>query len=65
MSQKSQMNYSLRQLSGQRWGIYVENKLLATLGCHKTGLKVLEFLQNKNRLRKPHQVFRQTIKTAA
>ena len=39
------MQYSLKQQLNGRWGIYYDFKLLATIGCHKTGLKILASLQ--------------------
>jgi len=44
------MHYSIKQLSNQRWGIYLEGKLLATIGCHDKGLTVLELLQSQKRM---------------
>jgi hypothetical protein len=43
------MHYSIKQLSNQRWGIYLETKLLATLGCYDKCLTVLELLQSQKR----------------
>lgn len=45
------MRYSISQLSNQRWGIFVENRLLATFGCHDQCLAVLKLLQDRMRLR--------------
>ena len=44
------MSYSIKQLSDQRWGIYADEKLLATLGCHDRRLKVLTLLQTSKML---------------
>ncbi len=43
------MSYLIKQLPNQRWGIYAENKLLATIGCHDTCLQVLELLKTRRR----------------
>lgn len=50
MIQKVDMRYSVRQLSNQRWGIYLEDKLLASIGSRDQCLKVLELLQRKKEL---------------
>lgn len=44
------MSYSIKQLSDRRWGIYADEKLLATLGCHDKCLKVLKLLQTSKML---------------
>ncbi|MEM8721843.1 MAG: hypothetical protein AAGE84_21525 [Cyanobacteria bacterium P01_G01_bin.39] len=44
------MSYSIKQVANQRWGIYLENKLLATLSCRNTSLKVLKLMQARTRL---------------
>ncbi len=41
------MSYSMEQLPNKRWGIYAQEKLLATFGCHDQCLKVLNLLQTK------------------
>lgn len=41
------MHYSLGQLPNERWGIYCDDKLLASIGCHQSGLQMLAQLQNK------------------
>ncbi|MGB5632538.1 MAG: hypothetical protein WBM86_07140 [Waterburya sp.] len=41
------MSYSIKQLPNRRWGIYAQNKLLATFGCHDQCLKVLELLKKR------------------
>ncbi len=46
------MKYSIEQLPNGRWGIYVELRLLATIGSHQTALKILTLLQTG---RKRHQ----------
>ena len=55
------MRYSTEQLSNRRWGIYANNRLLATIGCYKTCLEILKLLKNQqNRISD-----RIEIKTAA
>ncbi|GAB4547689.1 MAG: hypothetical protein Tsb0014_42370 [Pleurocapsa sp.] len=41
------MNYSIEQVPNGRWGIYENLKLLATIGCHQRGLKIITLLQKK------------------
>ncbi|MCC0176389.1 hypothetical protein I4641_05285 [Waterburya agarophytonicola K14] len=43
------MTYSIQQLSNQRWGIYVQTKLLATYGCQHNCLRVWELLEKRNK----------------
>ena len=59
------MRYSTEQLSNRRWGIYADDRLLATVGCYKTCLKILKLLEY--RLGKISQLGDRikTIKTAA
>ncbi len=45
------MNYSIEKLPNGRWGIYAERQLLATIGCHRTGLTILELLHTRKRLK--------------
>ncbi len=45
------MSYSIEKLPNGRWGIYAERQLLATIGCHRTGLTILELLHKKKRLK--------------
>ena len=45
------MRYSTKQLSNQQWGIYADDRLLASIGCYKKCLKILKMLepqQDKN-----------------
>ncbi|MGK7893720.1 MAG: hypothetical protein AB4372_08865 [Xenococcus sp. (in: cyanobacteria)] len=42
------MIYHIAQLPNQRWGIYLQLKLLATVGCYDTARKILELLGRKN-----------------
>ncbi len=39
------MNYSLKQLPDERWGIYLQLELLASIGCYKTAKKILGLLR--------------------
>jgi len=41
------MQYYLEQISNQRWGIYCNNALLATIGCGETALVILKSLQDQ------------------
>ena len=43
------MAYSIHKLSNERWGIYSQDRLLATHGCYQTSLLVIELLQKKNK----------------
>ena len=43
------MTYSIQKLSNERWGIYLQDRLLATHGCQQTSLLVLELLKKKNK----------------
>ena len=42
------MNYSIKQLPNKRWGIYAQMQLIATIGCHQTGQKILDRLQKNS-----------------
>ena len=42
------MNYYSQELANQRWGIYEETKLLATIGCHKTCQRIITLLKASN-----------------
>ena len=42
------MKYYSQELANQRWGIYEENKLLATIGCYKTCQRILTLLKASN-----------------
>ncbi|MDJ0636552.1 MAG: hypothetical protein QNJ34_25465 [Xenococcaceae cyanobacterium MO_188.B29] len=42
------MNYSIQQLPSSRWGIYSQQQLIATIGCHQTAVKILLRLQQNN-----------------
>lgn len=44
------MNYYSQALNNKRWGIYQEETLLATIGCHKTCQRILTLLKaNKSK----------------
>ena len=49
------MNYSIEQLTNGRWGIYAEQKLLATIGCHQTALRILALLQTGREVKAKHE----------
>lgn len=49
MKLRLNMSYLIKQLPNQRWGIYAEKKLLATIGCHNTCIQVLELLKKRRR----------------
>ncbi len=49
------MTYFIEQLPNGRWGIYVEWRLLATIGCHQTALKILALLQTAKEVKARHQ----------
>ena len=42
------MNYYSQELANERWGIYEEHKLLATIGCYKTCQRILTSLRASN-----------------
>ena len=41
------MPYHSKPISNERWGIYMNNKLIATIGCPDTCEKIIYFLQNR------------------
>ena len=49
------MNYSIDRLPNGRWGIYVELRLLATIGCYQTALKILTLLNTGKEVKARHQ----------
>ena len=61
------MRYSTEQLSNRRWGIYADDRLLATVGCHKICVKILKLLSQKHQQDKTNQLGDRLriIKTAA
>ena len=42
------MNYYSQELANERWGIYEEHKLLATIGCYKTCQRIVTLLKASN-----------------
>ncbi len=42
------MKYYSQELANHRWGIYEEQKLLATIGCYKTCQRILTLLKASN-----------------
>ncbi|ELS00535.1 hypothetical protein Xen7305DRAFT_00002360 [Xenococcus sp. PCC 7305] len=42
------MTYYSQELANNRWGIYEENKLLATIGCYKTCQRIVALLRASN-----------------
>lgn len=42
------MHYYSKKLPNGRWGIYLEFKLLATIGCYKSCQKLLNSLNDEN-----------------
>lgn len=52
------MNYYSQALNNKRWGIYQEETLLATIGCHKTCQRILTLLKaNKSKKMRTQQDF--------
>jgi hypothetical protein len=41
------MSYHSEQLANGRWGIYINSKLIATIGCQDTCEKIIDFLENR------------------
>ena len=50
------MNYSIELLPNRRWGIYAEQKLLATIGCYQTGREILTRLKLSQKVRPSSQL---------
>ena len=42
------MSYWIEPLPDNRWGIYSQVKLIATIRCYYTALKILELLRREN-----------------
>ena len=52
------MNYYYQALTNKRWGIYQEQKLLATIGCYKTCQRIVTLLKaSKSRKIRAQQDF--------
>ncbi len=43
------MTYSIERLPDNKWGIYSQVRLVATIRCYYTGLKILEILRREAR----------------
>ncbi|MEL6494087.1 MAG: hypothetical protein AAFQ41_03060 [Cyanobacteria bacterium J06623_7] len=41
------MPYSSKPLENGRWGIYINNELIATIGCADTCKKIIHFLERR------------------
>lgn len=41
------MRYSTEQLSNRQWGIYADDRLLASVGSYKKCLEILKLLENR------------------
>lgn len=41
------MSYHSKQLKNGRWGIFINSKLIATIGCPDTCQKIIYFLENR------------------
>lgn len=41
------MNYSYNRLPNGRWGIYEQDKLLATIGCYQTCQEIVKLLAER------------------
>ena len=53
------MHYSIEKLQNERWGIYYDFKLLATIGCHQTALVLLTRLQKP----RPERLYKKAVQT--
>lgn len=43
----SEINYTIKQAADQRWGIYLDGKLLATIGSYEACESVRKYLQKE------------------
>jgi hypothetical protein len=41
------MLYYSKQLQNGRWGIFIDNQLVASIGCFETSQKIIQFLENR------------------
>jgi hypothetical protein len=41
------MLYHSKQLQNGRWGIFINNQLVASIGCFDTCQKIIQFLENR------------------
>ena len=42
------MSYSYRELGNGRWGIFIDNQLVASIGCVDTCQKIVHFLETRS-----------------
>ena len=42
------MSYKHKQLDNGRWGIFIEDRLVASIGCVDTCKKILQFLEYRS-----------------
>lgn len=42
------MLYSYKQLSNGRWGIFIDDKMVASIGCADTCKIIIEFLEHRS-----------------
>jgi len=42
------MLYHSKQLGNGRWGIFINNQLVATIGCSDTCQKIIQFLETRS-----------------
>lgn len=41
------MLYHSQKLNNERWGIFFEDRLIATIGCYDTSQKIINILENR------------------
>jgi len=41
------MLYHSQKLENERWGIFADDRLIATIGCDDTAQKIVHFLENR------------------
>ncbi|MCC0179473.1 hypothetical protein I4641_21160 [Waterburya agarophytonicola K14] len=41
------MSYNYKQLENGRWGIFINNQLVASIGCFNTCKTILQFLETR------------------
>ena len=42
------MLYSYKELENKRWGIFINDKLVASIGCVDTCQRIVQFLENRS-----------------
>lgn len=42
------MLYTYKQLGNGRWGIFIDSKLVASIGCVETCKKIIQFLETRS-----------------